>query len=63
MSLNMSQNRLPLVNKEDYNIAEQRALPSGFYVRTHSSTQDKAKKLEEISTRLGLNLQVEVVQT
>lgn len=55
----------PLVSKEKYEMYErgQHEISNGWFVTTHSNTNEKVRKLKQISTALGLELIVEVVET
>ena len=54
----------PLVSKEKYEMYErdQHEISNGWFVTTHSNTNEKVRKLKQISTALGLELIVEVVE-
>lgn len=52
---------VPLVSNEKDDFYTQHQLVSGVYIMTHSSTRTKKDQLDEISSRLGLDLKVEII--
>jgi superfamily II DNA or RNA helicase len=51
----------PLVSTSLDKTYAQHEISNGLFLATHSSTQDKKKRLDEISNRLGLGLKVEII--
>ncbi len=52
---------LDFITKTKDDFYNQHELADGYLILTHSSTDKKKRQLEEISTKLGLGLKVEVV--
>ena len=52
---------LDFITKTKDDFYNQHELPGGYLILTHSSTDKKKRQLEEISQKLGLELEVEVV--
>ena len=52
---------VPIVSRKKDEFYNQQQIKSGIYVMTHSSNKMKKQLLDEISNRLNLNLEVEVI--
>jgi len=59
--LNITCNGLPIISKKKDDFYNQHELIPGVYVMTHSSTKYKRQLLEEISKKLNLGLEIEII--
>lgn len=59
--LNMKWVGLPLVSKEKDDFYNQHETENGWWIVTHSSTNQKRLQLEEMSKKLKLNLDIEII--
>ena len=59
--LNMKWVGFPLVSKEKNDFYNQHEIENGWWIVTHSSTNQKRLQLEEMSKRLKLNLDIEII--
>jgi hypothetical protein len=60
-SLKIKHLGLDFISKTVDDFYNQHEIPGGYFILTHSSTDKKKRQIEEISKKLGLGLQVEVV--
>ncbi len=60
--LGLKQSGIDLISKDEDEFYNQHKIKGGFWVVTHSSTQQKKHHLEEISKRLGIKLKVKILK-
>lgn len=61
-NLGIKQSGIDLISKKEDEFYNQHKIKDGFWVVTHSSTQQKKHHLEEISKSLGIKLKVKILK-